>query len=307
MEYRRDVATRAHTVPKFLLRGFAAPTPVNHEPFVWVASLKTGELVRRSPKNISIARGFYDGPGGFSDSNASIEAHLAKIESEAAAALKRMVAQGDQPAFVPPEIWRFVSWQAARSPGWLDVEQQLANERWDGTVVEPPPAGFEKIASRTRSLLLEAPDGTESREVNSEDEFHRLRGLGWKWILRRDDRLEAMHVQAWYFQVRHFPRLDWVQLTAPAGECFITSDRGAAWLVEGYADTPPAALRDPNAQVVAPLTASLALIGRHGNRPLNVTSREVNRFVAFASNDWIAGPDRAVLEQALADRRYATQ
>jgi hypothetical protein len=90
-------------------------------------------------------------------------------------------------------------------------------------------------------------------------------------------------------------------LGAPAGESFITSDRGVPWLVDGYADAPPAALRDPNAQIVAPLTVSFALVGRHGNRPLNVTPREVNRFAAFASSDWIAGPDRAVLEQALAD------
>src|SRR3990172_4754253 len=95
------MATRAHTVPKFLLSGFAAPASVNHEPFIWVASLKAGDVVRRSPKNISIARGFYDGPGSFSDPNASIEAHLAKIESAAATAFKRMVAKGDQPAFVP--------------------------------------------------------------------------------------------------------------------------------------------------------------------------------------------------------------
>ena len=49
-------------------------------------------------------------------------------------------------------------------------------------------------------------------------------------VLRRDDHLEMLHLQAWYFQVRHFPRLSWVRLDAPAGEWFITSDRGVAWL-----------------------------------------------------------------------------
>jgi hypothetical protein len=232
-----------------------------------------------------------------------MEAHLAKIESEAATAIKRMVVKRGEAAFVPPEVWRFVAWQAARTPGWMDVVQRAANEPWDSTIVEPPPAGFEKIADRKRPLCLVAPEIGERREVDSEKEFCRLRGLGWKWILRRDDHLEAMHMQAWYFQVRHFPRLSWIQLTAPDGQCFITSDRGVAWLVDGYADTPPAALRNPTAQVVAPLTANVALVGRHGNRPLNVTPREVNRFVAFASDRWVAGPNRAVLEQAIADRR----
>jgi hypothetical protein len=298
------MATRAHTVPRFILRGFAAPeSRSGREPFVWVASLKTGEITRRSPKNVSIARGFYDGPGGLSYLGASMEAHLAKIESDAAKVIKSVMFKGGKAAFVPPEVWRFVAWQASRTPGWMDVVQRAANEPWDSTIVEPPPAGFEKITDRMRSLCLEAPETGERCEVISKEEFYRLRGRGWKWILRRDDQLEAMHMQAWYFQVRHFPQLSWVQLSAPNGECFITSDRGVAWIVDGYADTPPAALRDPTAQVVAPLTAKVALVGRHGNRPLNATPREANRFVAFASDGWIAGPNRAVLEQALADRR----
>jgi hypothetical protein len=163
--------------------------------------------------------------------------------------------------------------------------------------------GFDMIADRWRPLLVEAPDGAERRETDNEKEFNRLRGLGWKWIFRRDDYLEAVHMQAWYFQVRHFPRLSWTRLMAPEETSFIIGDRGVTWLVDGYKDTPPAALRDPSAQVVAPLTAKFALVGRHGNRQLNVTPREVNRFVAFSCSGWIAGPSKSVLEQALADRR----
>ena len=297
------MGTRAHTVSQFLLRGFAAPeADGQREPFIWIVSLKTGEIARRSPKNVSITRGFYDGPGGFADPTYTLEAHLAKIESAAANAIRRMAANDGQGAVVPPEVWRFLAWQAARTPGWMDVEQLAANEPQDSVPVEPPPVGFDKIAHRKRPLCIEAPDGSECREVTSEKEFNRLRKLGWKWVFRSDDYLESMHMQAWYFQVRHFPRLSWARLIAPDGECFITSDRGVAWLVDGYADTPPAALRDPAAQIVAPLTKNIALVGRHGNGPLNVTPREVNRFVAFASNNWIAGPNRATVEQALADR-----
>jgi hypothetical protein len=298
------MATRAHTIPKFLLRGFSAPESEHlREPFVWVASLKTGEVTRRSPKNVSIARGFYDGPGGFSDPNASIEKHLAAIESAAAGAIKRMVVGRTEIASVPPEVWRFVAWQAARTPGWMELAQKFVNEPLeDATVVEPPPVGFDKIANRTRSACLEAPDGSGRRETATKEEFDRLRRNGWKWILRSDDYLEAVHMQAWYFQVRHFPRLSWLRLTAPGEESFIISDRGVSWLVDGFADTPPAALRDASAQVVAPLTKKIALVGRHGEQPLNVTPREVNRFIAFASTGWIAGASRMVLEQALADR-----
>jgi hypothetical protein len=159
-----------------------------------------------------------------------------------------------------------------------------------------------------RPMCLEDPNTGERREVTAEDEFHALRRLGWnrlgwKWILQRDDHLELLHLQAWYFQVRHFPRLSWVRLEPPHGEYFITSDRSVAWLADGYADTPPAALRHPTAQVVAPLTGTTALVGRHGTTPLSVTPREVNRFVAFAASDWIARPTSDVVRQALIDRR----
>jgi len=302
------VSTRAHTVPKFYLNGFVAPgSERDQNPFVWVGSLTTGEIKKRSPKNISISRGLYDGRGGFDEQGATIEAHLAKIESAAASAIRKFVASKiGAGGPIPSEITRFLAWQAARTPGWMEIVERWANESpWDrqAEVVEPPPDGFDKIRDRMRPMCLEDPNTGDRREVTSEDEFHALRGLGWKWILRRDDHLEMMHLQAWYFQVRHFPRLSWVRLQPPDGEYFITSDRGVAWLADCYADTPPAALRHPTAQVVAPLTRETALVGRHGAAALGVTPREINRFVAFAASGWIAGPTADVVRQALIDRR----
>ena len=72
------MSTRAHTGPKFFLNGFIAPgSEHERDPFVWVGSLTTGEVTKRSPKNISISRGLYDGRGGFEEPDATIEAHLA--------------------------------------------------------------------------------------------------------------------------------------------------------------------------------------------------------------------------------------
>jgi hypothetical protein len=296
------MGTRAHTVPKFYLRGFVAPdSERQRDPYVWLASVKTDEVARKSPKNVSIARGIYDGPGGFAEPDKSIEAHLAKIESEAAGALKRMGSAGS--SGVPPQVWRFLAWQAARTPGWMKLEQEWVNQQWDGEVVEPPPDGVDNIKDRQRPLHYENLKTGEVRYTDNKLEQEELQRGGWTLKLGRDDHLELLHMQAWYFQVRHFPRLSWVQLIAPDGEFFITSDRGVAWLVDGYADTPPAALRHPAAQIVAPLTRKIALVGRHETAPLNVTPREVNRFIAFASNDWVAGPTREVVERALSDRR----
>jgi hypothetical protein len=119
----KTLSTRAHTVPKFYLRGFVAlEAEGSRDPFVWIGSLTTGEITRRSPKNISIARGLYDGQGGFAESDVTIEAHLAKIESAASVAIRKFAATKiGEGGPIPPEITRFLAWQAARTPGWMEV------------------------------------------------------------------------------------------------------------------------------------------------------------------------------------------
>jgi len=301
------MATRAHTVPRFYLRGFAAPeSESNADPYVWVGILETGEVKRRSPKNLSICRGLYDGPGGLADRNESIERHLSKIETAASSAIRKFTATAPLSGSHPPaEIWRFLAWQAARTPGWLDAVQASVNE-WDPSkpveVVEPPPEGFGEANSASRSYCVEEPETGARAEARDEQELIQYRSRGWKWVLRTDDKLELMHVQAWYFQVRHFPRLKWVRLNTPAGDSFITSDRAVTWLVRGIAHTPPAALRDDSAQLIAPLTRETTLFGSNQTAPLGITPREVNILVASTASSWIAGPTEKVVQQALEDR-----
>lgn len=301
------MSTRAHTVPRFYLSGFLAPeSEAGRDPFVWLGSIGTREIKRRSPKNISIARGLYDGTGGLIGPNETIEAHLAKIESDASLAITNFAARPlGEPLSLPPEITRFLAWQAARTPGWIELVQGWIDDPPvdpKAEPLEPPHPGFEKIRDRLRPLCLEEPGTGVRREVTTKKEFNAYRERGWKWILSRDDYLEMLHLQAWYFQVRHFPRLSWVRLQPPNGEFFITSDRGVAWLVDGLADTPPAALRHRTAQVVAPLTRTVALVGRHGTGALDVTPREVNRLIACLASEWLVGPTSEIVQQALADR-----
>jgi hypothetical protein len=305
-------ATRAHTVPKFYLRGFVAPESenlINTEPYVWLAELETDKIKRCSPKNLSIENGYYDGPGGFDSPDASVERHLAKIESDAAPAIARFAAgEIAADATLAPQIWRFLAWQAARTPGWFEVVEDWIYHSTPSDisdVIEPPPDGFEKIRDRRRPKCMEHPDSGERQEVISAEDFDKYRDSGWKWVLRADDRLEMLHMQAWYLQVRHFPRLDWSRLYAPDPSWFVTSDRAVTWIVDGYVNAPPAALRDPAAIVIAPLTRKVALVGRHGAHPLNVTPRQVNQFVAASASNWLAGPSREVVDQAKTDRAIA--
>lgn len=243
------MATRAHTVPRFYLSGFTAPeSEGSSDPFVWLGSLSTGEVKRRSPKNISIVRGLYDGPGGFEGSSKSMESHLSQIEAAAASAIRAFISTRPVEGNNLPEVWRFLAWQAARTPGWFQMVQEFVND-WDPDmptkVVEPPPEGFGNIKDRDRSHCVEDPRSGERCEVADFEELKAYRRRGWKWVLRTDDHLELMCMQAWYFQVRHFPRLLWVRLNTPGNEWFITSDRVVTWLADGFAGTPPAALRHP--------------------------------------------------------------
>lgn len=308
------MATRAHTVPRFYLGNFVAPeSEGSKDPFTWVGTISSGEINRRAPKNLSIVRGFYDGQGCFEEPTASLEAHLAKIECAAAPAIKRLIASPlGSDGVVGAEIWRLLSWQAARTPGWLNLVERWANE-WDPNSpegpMEPPPDGFDQIKDRARDIHLELPSSGERRIVHTMEEFSELRRQGWKWMIQHQDRLEMIHMQAWYFQVRHFARLSWVRLDAPRGEAFITSDRGVAWMVDGFADTPPSALRHSSAQIAAPLSRGVALVGRHSSQfvPLQVTPRQVNHSIARSTSGWIAGPSRAVVEAALHDRETRTR
>ena len=303
--------TRAHTVPRFYLNGFtASPLASSHEPYLWVASLKTGEIKPRSPKNVSIARGAYDGPGGFRDPDKTIEGHLSEIESAAAPAIRKFAALPiGAGASVPPEITRFLAWQACRTLPYREAEEQWINDLpIDGElqVVEEPPHGFDKIGDRVRPIRMADPETGAHVEVLGPKEVDAYRRKGWKVALGRNDHLELMHLQAWYFQVRHFPRLSWARLNAPGGEFFITSDRTVGLLADGYAGAPPAALRHPRALVLAPLTKKLVLVGRNETGELGITPREVNRVIAFLASEWIAGPTKRVVEQALSDHQIVS-
>lgn len=302
------VGTRAHTVPKFYLKGFTfSPLTTRHDPCVWVASLNTSEIKQRSPKNLSIARGMYDGPGGFDNLNKTIENHLAELESAAAPAIRKLAEcpMGTSPP-IAPEITRFLAWQAARTIPFRKAMEKWVNEspfEGERKYIEPPPPGFKDIRDRIRPTLLENPTTGEQNEVLGLKSVDEHRRKGWRVVLRRDDYLELMHLQAWYFQVRHFPRLLWTRLKPPSGEFFITSDRAIAWLADNSSGASPAALKRPSTVVVAPLTKKLALVGRHEIGEFIITPREVNRLITFLASEWIASPTRRVVEQALSDHQ----
>lgn len=298
------------------MRGMRIVDPISvgsPDPWLWVGDRGQGTVVRRSPGNTGWRRGLFDGEGGLRGEDLTLESYLSKnVEGPAARALRDWVdrPQGSRSP-IPPELFRYLAWAASRGLPMLQLYEDWLNALPAViTYVEPPPAGFENIPwSRQRYRLEHPVHGV--RDGVPLDESHAMRSEGWRIRLQQEDFLQAAHFQAWYFQVRWFPRLRWTILDAPPGHFFIVADRPVVW---GFAelqhdgislllDVPPSALRDSRVQLFAPLTRSIALFAFHesGPPPKLVRPDHVNRIVASGAHDWIAGPTRATIEAVLSD------
>lgn len=172
----------------------------------------------------------------------------------------------------------------------------------NGPMAEPPPPALAALQPRHRLIRLIHPVLGERSEISSQaaDEF-----LDDGWIpdaTEQSNLLEGVHIQAYYFQVRWFPRLRWFTLRPPRGKYFVIGDRPVGWGVSECLDAPPCCLRDEAAFLIAPLSRSLALVGRNDSTPWEVTPSQVNALLAAWSLDWIAGPTADVVADAIRDR-----
>lgn len=309
LEYN-EMAARHHYVSKFHLRSFVDPASTEkNEPWLWVGDCKNLTVSRRAPKNIGWKRGLFDGPAGFADRGSRLEDHLSKaIEGPAAKSLRIYSREKPgQRGAIPPEISRYLAWAAARSLPMLDLfENWIANIPTEENLVtlEAPLIDAENVSPIRRNFCMSHDLLGSQKDVPGE-EIEGLRLQGWKLRLSKDDWLELVHVQAWYFQARFFPRLKWIILDAPPGHYFIVSDRPVVWGFDGVFDAAPYLLRHPNVQIVAPLTPSLALFAYHpwGRKPDSVRAADVNRIIANAAHEWIAGPTKSNIREALSIRK----
>jgi uncharacterized protein DUF4238 len=299
-----------HYVAQFHLRGFSDPVAGEaKDPWLWVADCKTGVIRRRAPKNFAWSRGLFDGPGGLADREATLESFLAnEVEGPAAKALRNLTdKQARRFTGIPPELGRYLAWATARSlpmkalyESWIETAPVLSEVKY----AEPPPPGLGEWTESLRTYRMEHSVHGLRDEIPP-DQVEPLRAQGWRLCLGNDDFLEFVHLQAWYFQVRFFPRLKWLSLGAPRGQYFIIGDRPVVW---GFSNLVDAAywLRHPDVQLVAPLSRSLALFAYHAsnNHPDTITTGNINRIIASAAHEWIAGPTESVVRDALLARVY---
>jgi hypothetical protein len=297
---------RQHYVSQFHLRGFLDPEASGSpDPWLWVGGCKDGTIVRRSPKNFAWSRGLFDGPA---HRESTVERLLSEeVEGPAAFALRTLAGrpQGCRSP-IPPEVSRYLAWAAARSlpmrqlfQDWID-KLPVAD---DIDYVEPPPDGFDQIRAVSRAHSMHHPTKGVRDHVPSED-VERLRREGWRLRIGKDDFPELVHLQAWYFQVRFFPRMRWIILDAPPNRFFVISDRPVVWGFTGFNDPPPRFLRHPNVQLFATLTRSIALFAHHPSAgpPDAITPGAVNKVIASAAHEWVAGPTPQIVAEALSQR-----
>ncbi len=296
-----------HYVSRFHLSAFCDPASTGTpDPWLWVGSTADQSVRRRSPKNVATVPGMFDGPGGFSEPGASLEMFLAnEVEGSAATALRRLL-QGTSIERLPPEVMQYLAWAASRSLPMQRLEANWATRfrpALNGPMAEPPPPALAALQSRDRSIRLVHPVLGERREVRGQD-ADELLDDGWiPDTAESSNFLEGAHVQAYYFQARWFPRLRWFTLRPPEGQFFVIGDRPVGWGLPECLDAPPCCLRDEAAFLVAPLSRSLALVGRNDSTPWEVTPSQVNALLAGWAHDWVAGPTEDVVADALRGRR----
>lgn len=307
--------TKGHYVSKFHLKQFTDPDSLgkgNVTPWVWRGMVPDGPVKQKGPQNFAHERGLFDGPGGLVARGATLEDFLAnEVEGPAANALKEVCGRprgsgGD----LPPALFRYLAWAAARSLPIQKLETQWATQfsaMRNALPVEPPPDSLLSAPDLQRDVQMVHPSlGTSVFPADAD--FDLLADKGWyPDPSEAANFLEMVHVQAYYFQARFFPRFRWFTLHAPEGEFFVIADRAVGWAADGYVDASPSALRNQSAYVLAPLSRSLVLVGRHTSDAWNVTPAQVNSVIASWAYEWIAGPKKHTVTIALDARRKSLE
>lgn len=304
------MSAQHHYISKFHLKQFLDPDSLPlKDSWLWQGFVPDGPVRRRAPKNVATVPLMFDGPGGLADPDETLETFLAnKVEQPAAAAMREVSSWPHGiGGNMPPALFRYLAWAAARS-----LPMQALEESWGKKLfghhaepIEPPPEGLLNATQIRRDVRMLHPSlGRRLFPANSD--FEHAASDGWfPDMTDRTNFLESIHIQAYYFQVRFFPRLKWFVLHPPQGEFFIIADRPVGWVVEGSVEAPPSALRHPSAYVLAPVSKTLLLLGRHTSEPWAVTPTQVNAVMASWAQTWIAGPTEATVRSALENRQPA--
>lgn len=217
-EKQHQVSAQHHYVSKFHLRQFLDPDSLSQkDPWLWQGFVPDGPIKHRAPKNVGTKSLMFDGPGGLADRESTLESFLAnEVEGPAAEAMREVCSrQPGSSGAIPPALTRYLAWAAARSLPMQElfktwVSKGLADP--DSEMVEPPPEGLMAASDPKRDVRMVHPI-LGARAFPHETNLDAAVRDGW--TPDYDDPanfLESVHIQAYYFQTRFFPRFRWFTL-----------------------------------------------------------------------------------------------
>lgn len=245
-----QVSAQHHYVSKFHLRQFLDPDSLSQkDPWLWQGFLPHGPIKRRAPKNVGTKSLMFDGPGGLADRESTLESFLAnEVEGPAAEAMREICSrQGGSGGAIPPALTRYLAWAAARSLPMRELFNNWASAGLadpDREMIEPPPDGLMAASDPKRDVRMVHPTLGARTFPHGVDLNASVRD-GWTPDYNDPANfLESVHIQAYYFQARFFPRLRWFMLRPPEGEFFVLADRAVVWAANGFVDAPPSCLRN---------------------------------------------------------------
>ena len=195
---------------------------------------------------------------------ATVENELAAMESRAAFALRKFLDSPSGNRKIEPDLSACVGWLTVRMP-WF---RRAAEYEWQ-RFLERVAGGREPLPDDPDfSFSLVSVTTGEQRRFALGEAVVAIKSGSWQARLSKNQMIDAMRVQAWYFRFQHFSRLHWTVLTAPDGQFFLTSDRPVVWYVpgRGLADS-PAALKQPGVELTVSLSRRFALLATPTSRP----------------------------------------
>jgi len=193
-----------HYIPQFYLRGFTDPSVTDGKmPWLWMRTKESSTIVRKAPKNLAAEIGYYAIENADGLDFVTVENELAVIESRAAFALRKFLDGPVGHRKIEPDLATFVAWLAVRVP-------------WFARAAEEARHGFLQKVAEGREPLPDDPDFScslvsvttgEQRRFQLAEAVGAIKSGTWQAHLSKNQLIDAMRVQAWYFRFQHFPTL----------------------------------------------------------------------------------------------------
>lgn len=279
-EYRHENAMDQHFLAQTYQSGFTDPnTPLKQEPYVWILDRETQQWKRRAPKNFAAVADLHTLwlPDGTRDD--SIESDLSKIEGAFARAMRHNFRGGPLAAQARADIATFLAALLVRVPRvFRDFVPAVLG---DADMLERLIAQLPRFGDAFRKRFGESDPKEVAKWFATLDDNQRKAFVFFLTLPTIPANAKLLYDRTWIYA-----------LTAP-DRPFITSDTPVLSIRQGDVETTPIpSLDDPAITIVAPLSATVAVICVAGSKQASVAAtddlvEEVNNRILWQSRAFV--------------------